>query len=94
MYNTLTSINIRMQNRKHREQEIAKIRVANMLRTESPFDHRLMITAIDLINNNYNRIQQLLDSNRITLDDLYIVADYISNIDPLAIDSDFESYIN
>lgn len=94
MYNTLTAINIRMQNREHREQEIAKIRVANMIRTESPFDHRLMITAIDLINNNYNRLQYFLDSNRITLDDLYVVADYISNIDPLAIDNEWESMLN
>lgn len=94
MYNTLTMISIRMQNRQHRDQEIAKIRVANMIRTESPFDRRLMITAIDLINNNYNRLQYFLDSNKITLDDLYIVADYISNIDPLAIDLDFESYLH
>lgn len=90
----MTMINIRMQHRQHKDQEIAKIRVANMIRTESPFDHRLMITAIDLINNNYNRLQYFLDSNKITIDDLYVVADYISNIDPLAIDNEWESMLN
>ena len=94
MYNTMTMINTRMQNRQHRDQEIAKIRVANMLRTENPFDHRLMVIAIDLINNNYNVLQYFVDSNRITLDDLYIVTAYISNIDPLAIDNEWESMLN